>query len=65
LSSMRLTYTVLVLVIAAAIVVAFKWLPARAPAVDDVPAAAPAAPAAVPLAEADGVVGRSKVADGL
>jgi EmrB/QacA subfamily drug resistance transporter len=68
LSSMRLTYAVLVLVIAAAIVVAFKWLPAHAPAVDDVPAA-PAVPLteepAVPLAKADGVVSRSKAADGL
>ena len=52
LSSMRLTYTVLVLVIATAIVVAFKWLPARAPAVDDVPAAPHAEAPAGPLGEA-------------
>jgi len=49
LSSMRLTYTVLVLIVAAAITVASKWLPARAPvAVDD--------PEPAPVADAEGAV---------
>jgi hypothetical protein len=42
LSSMRLTYTVLVLVVAMAIAVASRWLPARAPtSVADLPGGGP------------------------
>jgi EmrB/QacA subfamily drug resistance transporter len=57
LSSMRVTYTVLVLVIAAAITVACRWLPASAPSAVEVPAH--------DVIQADEVVARSTVPDGL